>query len=75
MRILAYATMVIMVIFIFLFVGELFTKGGNVTLSYVDVTTVKFDNRLITSFSIIFFIYLVQFQVFPSYTELSKRSN
>ena len=72
---LSYIFMAVMVLFFGLFIAELFINGGNVALSYSDVNHVKFDHRLITAFSIIVFTYVVQFQVFPAFTELKNRSN
>ena len=67
--------MVIMLVFLGLLSVELQFGGGDLTMTYDDVTRVTFDHHLITAFSIIVFAYNIQFLVFPAYIELKKRSN
>ena len=45
------------------------------TINFDELSRVKLDSNLLTAFSITIFAYALQFMVFPSYTELEKRSN
>ena len=67
--------MAIMLIFLGLLFIELQVGGGDITMSYEDMTRITFDHHLITAFSIIVFAYNIQFLVLPAYIELKNRSN
>ena len=75
LKVISYIFMMIMLLFLGLLSLELHVGGGDLTMTYEDVTRVNFDHHLITAFSIVVFAYNIQFLVFPAYIELSDRSN
>ena len=75
-KILSYVFLAIAIVFVCLLFSELMTDSVAVadTINMEEITRVKADHHLITSILIIFFALAIQFMVFPSYTELEKRS-
>lgn len=71
---ISYLFLGMMISFVLLMCAEMYTRGGNIEITYAEATTIKFDHRLITAISIIIFTYNIQFLVFSAYHELSHRS-
>ena len=67
--------MAFLLAFLVFFYIELFVNGGNITLTLAEISQVKVDHKLITSFIIIVYSYNVQYIVFNAYFELKSRSN
>lgn len=61
--------------FIIFFYIELFVNGGNIALTLAEISYVKMDYKLITSFIIIIYSYNAQYMVFNAYFELKSRNN
>ena len=75
-KILSYIFLSVKIAFICLFFTELMTDSVAVseTVNMDELTRTKGDYHLITSVSILVFAYTIQFMVFPTYSELEKRS-
>lgn len=77
MKVVSYMLLIIVSIFIVMVCSELFTDGVAVadTIKTEEMMKVKGGVQLITSITIVIFAYSLQQMVFPTYTELEKRSN
>ena len=76
LKILSYIFLAVIITFICLMFTELMTDKVAVadTLNMDELTRTKGDYHLITAIAILVFAFQVQFMIFPTYSELEKRS-
>ena len=72
---LSYVFLGMMICFLLLLLAQLFITQKPIEVTIKDIGEVRFDHKLVTSISIVIFIYNVQFIVFEAFHELKNRSN